>query len=86
MFDVLHMGIVTLKYPCQVPKEKVQICLPSLGVFSYWLILGQYPVYVPGLENSNRPLVFTSVSGYRARDHFDISTENNFSHICQYFL
>ena len=30
----------------------------------------------PGLENSTRPLVFTSVSGYRASEYFDISTEN----------
>ena len=29
-----------------------------------------------GLENSTCPLVFTSVSGCRAREHFDISTEN----------
>ena len=30
----------------------------------------------PGLENSTRPLVFTSVSGCRASEYFDISTEN----------
>ena len=29
-----------------------------------------------GLENSTRPLVFTSVSGRRASEYFDISTEN----------
>ena len=29
-----------------------------------------------GLENSTRPLVFTSVSGCRASEYFDISTEN----------
>ena len=28
------------------------------------------------LENSTRPLVFTSVSGCRASEYFDISTEN----------
>ena len=31
---------------------------------------------VTGLENSTRPLVFTSVSGCRASEYFDISTEN----------
>ena len=30
----------------------------------------------PGLENSTRPLVYTSVSGCRASEYFDISTEN----------
>ena len=29
----------------------------------------------PGLENSTRPLVFTSVSGCRASEYFDIPTE-----------
>ena len=29
-----------------------------------------------GLENSTRPLVFTSVLGCRASEYFDISTEN----------
>ena len=29
-----------------------------------------------GLEKSTRPLVFTSVSGCRASECFDISTEN----------
>ena len=29
-----------------------------------------------GLENSTRLLVFTSVSGCRASEYFDISTEN----------
>ena len=30
----------------------------------------------PGLENSTRPLVFTSASGCRASENFDISSEN----------
>ena len=39
-----------------------------------------------GLENSTRPLVFTSASGCRASKKNDISSENLiFSHICQYF-
>ena len=29
-----------------------------------------------GLENSTRPLVFTSASGCRASENFDISSEN----------
>ena len=29
-----------------------------------------------GLENSTPPLVFTSASGFRASENFDISTEN----------
>ena len=29
-----------------------------------------------GLENCTRPLVFTSVSGCRASEYFDISSEN----------
>ena len=29
-----------------------------------------------GLENSTRPLVFTSASGCRAGENFDISSEN----------
>ena len=37
-----------------------------------------------GLENSTRPLVFTSASSCRASKNFDISSENQiFSHICQ---
>ena len=32
--------------------------------------------FLAGLENSSRPLVFTSVSGCRASEYFDISTEN----------
>ena len=31
-----------------------------------------------GLENSTRPLVFTSASGCRASENFDISSENYF--------
>ena len=43
--------------------------------------------HMPGLENSTRPLVFTSDSGCRASGNFDISSENkSLSHICQYFL
>ena len=34
--------------------------------------------YISGLENSTRPLVFTSASGCRASENFDISSENNF--------
>ena len=30
----------------------------------------------PGLENSTRPLVFTSASGCRASEYFDISSKN----------
>ena len=33
-------------------------------------------VTLSGLENSTRPLVFTSVSGCRASEYFDIPTEN----------
>ena len=36
----------------------------------------KYPAVVAGLKNSTRPLVFTSVSGCRASEYFDISTEN----------
>ena len=32
--------------------------------------------YVPGLENSTRPLVFTSALGCRASENFDTSSEN----------
>ena len=32
--------------------------------------------YPPGLENSTRPLVFTSASGCRASEKFNISIEN----------
>ena len=35
-------------------------------------------VIYPGLENSTRPLVFTSASGCRASENFDISSENQF--------
>ena len=31
---------------------------------------------ISGLENSTRPLVFTSASGCRASEYFDISSEN----------
>ena len=32
--------------------------------------------YYPGLENSTRLFVFTSASGCRASENFDISSEN----------
>ena len=35
-----------------------------------------------GLENSTRPLVFTSTSGCRASGNFDIFRENYFCLIC----
>ena len=48
----------------------------------YWdciLHLGySYIVLLPGLENSTRPLVFTSASGCRASENYDISSENQF--------
>ena len=37
---------------------------------------GQIHCFLAGLENGTRPLVFTSVSGCRASEYFDISTEN----------
>ena len=37
--------------------------------------LGEYRTR-SGLENSTRPLVFTSASGCRASENFDISSEN----------
>ena len=49
--------------------------------------MGTKPPSSSGLENSTRPLVFTSASGCRASGNFDISSENYFFfHICQYFL
>ena len=33
-------------------------------------------IAISGLENSTRPLVFTSASGCRASEYFDISSEN----------
>ena len=53
-------------------------------VFFFWLMRGggvgsryHYKrAIIAGLENSTRPLVFTSVSGCRASEYFDISTEN----------
>ena len=33
-------------------------------------------IYGSGLENSTRPLVFTSVLGCRASEYFDIFSEN----------
>ena len=46
-----------------------------------------YHMKKSGLENSTRPLVFTSASGCRASENFDISSENKKnSHICQSFL
>ena len=42
--------------------------------------------HLSGLENSTRPLVFTSASGCRASENFAISSENYFfPHICHYF-
>ena len=37
---------------------------------------GQLHVSSSGLENSTRPLVFTSALGCRASENFDISSEN----------
>ena len=34
---------------------------------------------ITGLENSTRPLVFTSASGCRASENFDVSSEHYFS-------
>ena len=48
--------------------------------FNYIEIVGK----TAGLENSTRPLVFTSASGCRASENFDFSSENQkISHICQ---
>ena len=38
--------------------------------------------YIAGLENSTRPLVFTSASGCRASENFDISSINLEKSIC----
>ena len=39
----------------------------------------EYGMFCPaGLENSTRPLVFTSTSGCRASGNFDIFSENYF--------
>ena len=35
-----------------------------------------FNVFASGLENITRPLVFTSASGCRASENFDISSEN----------
>ena len=35
-----------------------------------------YQTAPSGLENSTRPLIFTSASGCRASENFDISSEN----------
>ena len=42
--------------------------LPALSV-------GPIVTGFAGLENSNRPLVFTSSQGWRASEYFDISCE-----------
>ena len=41
---------------------------------------------IPGLENSTRPLVFTSASGCRASENFDISSEIYFFPYMPIFL
>ena len=38
----------------------------------------RFTSYHVGLENCTRPLVFTSASGCRASENFDISSENEF--------
>ena len=46
--------------------------------------MGLKELAISGLENSTRPLIFTSASGCRASEFFYISSENYFFyHICQ---
>ena len=54
-------------------------------IFSFWFDLQKIRFYIilsffldihAGLENSTRPLVFTSASSCRASEYFDISSEN----------
>ena len=52
---------------------------------SYWLTL-TLPHPEALLENNTRPLVFTSASGCRACENFDISSGIFFFHLGQYFL
>ena len=62
----ISMVLVQMK-PDQYKLFSVSTC-NQLCVPEHYLI--------SGLENSTRPLVFTSVSGCRASEYFDISTEN----------
>ena len=48
---------------------------PVCGHLDFNCLKLKYEV-LTGLENSTRPLVFTSVSGCRASEYFDISIEN----------
>ena len=41
------------------------------GTFSWW-----NKIPIAGLENSTRPLIFTSASGCKTSESFDISSEN----------
>ena len=55
-----------------------------IKVLVYLLFKGIEIGAISGLENSTRPLVFTSASGCRASENFDMSSENYiFSLICQ---
>ena len=48
---------------------------PLFGLIGYFK-LGISTFVLAGLENSTCPLVFTSASGCRASENFDISCEN----------
>ena len=75
IFSILHLNIFLSQpmftgYHVVHLKDRINLIKAQLKI-------------IPGLENSTRLLIFTSASGCRASENFDISSENIFSHICQ---
>ena len=72
--------------PQAAGQVKVLIFLVKIKFFPIYANIfcdaGQVPIFrnfkALGLENSTRPLVFTSVLGCSASENFDISCENYF--------
>ena len=61
------LEVLSLKGGCTCSSESIHVKMPHC-----W----KSHVTAPGLENSTRPLVFTSASGCRASENFGISIEN----------
>ena len=67
--------VCTFQKSCHLLKLSKML----LGNIYNWLLVqgnGAITRVLAGLENSTRPLVFTSASGCRASGKFDISSEN----------
>ena len=87
-FVICSLGSIIAKQQ-NLLHSKLQASIEQADFSKMWLeILKKRKAanIEPGLENITRPLVFTSTSGCRASENFDIFSENYFySYVCQNF-